>query len=338
MPPLPLPRLAGWLWDFWRHCNERDYRAGVAALASLNQRTMALYDALEADGVEFEMHRSGLLLVFRSGLAMQQALEDFKPLQQYGYQLPQPLVGDKLRELEPTLSNEVVAGFWVEKERDLRPEMLTTGLVKRLAEMGVEVRTGIEIIGGIRHGSGLKAILSSQGLVEGDQFLIAAGAWSGVLARKLGFYVPIQAGKGYSITIESPELQLRRPLYLGEAKVGCTPFTGALRVAGTMELSDMRAGMQMDRVGAICRAVGRYLKKCPIGKSQSPWMGMRPITPDGLPVIGQIPSHDNLYIASGHAMLGVTLAPATSMAISDLLCGGQTSLDLRAFDPARFSS
>lgn len=336
--PRSLPKLAGWLWSFWRHCNERDFRAGVKALAELNRATMALYDELERDGIECEMERAGVLFLFLSESAMRHALEDLSGLDQLGYQPPQPLLGDEIRELEPALSGEVAAGFWVEEERHLRPETLTAGLVKWLAEQGVELCADAEILGGIRQGKRLTAITTPHGPVTGDRFLIAAGAWSGLLASRLGFELPIQAGKGYSITFDNPVLKIQRPLYLDEAKVACSPFKGALRLSGTMELSGINSSMRQQRISGIRRAASRYLKDFAMSEGHSEWMGLRPLTPDGLPVIGRVPGFDNLYLATGHQMLGVTLAPATASAIADLIWAGRTNLDLGAFDPARFTN
>ncbi len=341
--PRALPQLAGWLWNFWHHCNERDYRAGVEALARLNQATMALYDALEKDGVEFEMERAGVLFLFLSEAAMRHALNDLTDPDQLGYRLPKPLSGDEIRRLEPAISDAVAAGFHVEEDRHLRPEAFTSGLVRWLTERGVEFQTGAEILGGIRQGKRLTAITTSQGAIEGEQFVLAAGAWSGLLARKLGFDLPVQAGKGYSITLQNPTFKIQRPLYLDEAKVGCTPFNGALRLAGTMELSGVNSDLHPQRLRAIRRAASRYFKADVGGaehggqSDQSVWMGLRPLTPDALPAIGRAPGFDNLYLATGHQMLGVTLAPATATVVADLICAGRTDLDLRAFDPARFA-
>lgn len=335
--PGAIPELAGWLWDFWRSCNARDYRAGLEALAGLNRQTLALYDALEGDGVECELHRAGILFAFLSHAKMEHALEDLKVMQSLGFSVPQPIGGDDLRGLEPHLSPHVVGGFLVENERHVRPETLTAGLARRLTDMGAEMQMGVEVTGLQRRRAAIAGVVTAGGIVEGDHVLIAAGAWSGALTGTVGFRMPLQAGKGYSITIADPALRLRRPLYLDEARVGCSPFRGALRIGGTMELSGINTTLDDRRIAGIGRAADKYLVGWRRGAGEHQWVGMRPLTPDGLPVLGRVPGFDNLYVATGHGMLGVTLAPATAVAIAQLLTAGETDLDLRLFDPGRFT-
>jgi D-amino-acid dehydrogenase len=166
--------------------------------------------------------------------------------------------------------------------------------------------------------------------------VLAAGAWSGPLAKRFGFRLPIEAGKGYSVTISNPAVRLARPVLLGEVKLGCTPFDGALRVAGTMELSGLNTRLDPRRVAAIRRAADRYLPGSLQGTAVHEWTGMRPVLPDGLPAIGRAPGFQNLYVASGHAMLGITLAPATAEVLADLMTTERSAVDLRAFDPGRY--
>jgi D-amino-acid dehydrogenase len=172
------------------------------------------------------------------------------------------------------------------------------------------------------------------GVVEGDEIVLAAGAHSGAMARELGARVRVDAGKGYSLHYEPAPLSVGRALYLYESRVAVTPFNDSLRLAGTMEFSGLNTSLRPRRVAAIGAAARRYLQGWPAGIEGRPWAGMRPMTPDGLPVIGRIA--DNVSIASGHAMLGVTLGPATGEAIADLLTTGKDAA-VRLFDPTRFS-
>ena len=334
--PAALPRLAGWLWQFWRHCNRRDFEAGVAALASLNRETMRLFDSLAADGVRFEMHRSGLLFAFLAESTMRPVLREFLPLERYGYAMPRPLAADELHQLEPALSKAVVCGFLVEQERHVRPESLRTGLLQRLIERGVDIRSGVDVVAGQGEGHKLKSIRTSEDIFEGDLFVIAAGASSGRVASAFGVLLPVQAGKGYSITIEAGDVVINRPLYLGETLIGVTPFDGGVRFAGTMELSGINLRLDRQRITALQRGVSRFLPSFSNWNGATEWVGMRPVTPDGLPAIGRLPHYDNMYIATGHGTLGVTLAPATGELIADLIESGRTSDEAMAFDPGRF--
>ncbi len=345
--PPALPALAGWLWRFWRRCNPRDFARGSEALAALNRRTLELYDGLARDGLAFEMHRSRPMLVALARAEIEQALADFAIMKRWGHPDLERLEAREARALEPALSPEVAGALLFEEERHVRPETLCAGILAELPRRGVEVRSRVDVAQAERRGSRVTAVLAqghralqdppaSVARFEADRFLIAAGAWSGVLARRLGFHLPVQAGKGYSITLRRPGCRVQRPLYFHNYKAGCTPFDGALRVGGTMELSGINLRLDPRRVAGIRRVAERYLPGIFAQEAGEEWVGMRPITPDGLPLIGRAPGLDNVFVATGHGMLGVTLGPATGVAIADLMAAERGAEDLRAFDPGRF--
>jgi D-amino-acid dehydrogenase len=330
--------LIRWLWMFWRRCNARDYRAGCDAVAAMNRRTMVLYDTLRMDGVEFEMHRTGVLFVFLDGASRDHHRADLALLLSHGYPPPRELTGAEVRDLEPGIAPGVIGGLLFDDERHVRPETLSAGLLARLSELGVEIRPRVEVTGVRRRGRHeVSAVVTDDGETEADRVLVAAGAWSGPLARRLGFRLPILAGKGYSITVTGPGLRLGRAVHLSEAKVACSPYRGALRVAGTVEITSPDPAVDRRRVAAVRRAATRYLPGWDRGQGAVEWMGMRPFLPDGLPAIGRAPGYDNLYVAAGHGMLGITLGPVTGAAIADLMCSGRSDVDLTPFDPARFA-
>jgi len=335
--PGALPELAGWLWTFWRHCNPTDFRAGCAAWTRLMDRVMDSFDGLSADGVQFEMHRSGLLFVFLREATMRHMLREVSASVRPGEEGPEALVGGELHQLEPALSREVAAGYLIRDERHVRPESLCAGLLARIKEMGVEVRSSVTVTEGVVEGDAVRAVRTTQGDVTADRFLIAAGARSGTVSASVaGVPMPIQAGKGYSITVTAPASPIVRPLYLEEARLGCSPFVGGYRFAGTMELSGVNDRLVPERVAAIRRAAQRYLTLPAGGTDGVEWVGMRPLTPDGVPAIGRLPGRRNAYIATGHGMLGVTGAITTAALIAELIERGRTDVDLSPFDPGRF--
>lgn len=330
------PAFSRWLWRFWRNCRSDLYLAGLDSLGRLNQRTMPLFDDLHANGVRFEMHEAGLLFVSLNAALLEHAQEEVAQLAAFGYTRPPLLSATQVRELEPGLAPEVAGGLLVEQERHVRPETLTAGLVAWLEERGVAIHAGVEVLDLQRHDGQVTGVVTRDGTLAADQVLLAAGAWTGELARRLGFPLPIEAGKGYSITYERPDHQLRYPLDLIEARVAVTPFDDALRLAGTMELSGLNLRLEPARVEAIRRAGRRFLGAWARGSRERVWVGMRPLTPDGLPVIGRLPGSENVYVNGGHQMLGVTLAPASGGAIAQLMLSGACDVDLAPFDPARF--
>lgn len=334
--PSAVPELSRWLFRFWRHCNRRDFEAGLRATAELNRHTLALFDALEADGVRSELHRRGILYVFCEQKYLEKNLQEFKPLAAVGYDMPAALDGPAMRAMEPELSDQVVGGFLVEDEYHVRPETLTAAYVRRLQELGVELQIGSYVAAPIGDKTRWRGVITSNGAVEGDEIVLAAGAWTGLIAERFGVQLPVQAGKGYSVTVPVPRETFTRPLYLGEAKIGASPFEGAVRFAGTMELSGINLEKDPRRIRGVRRGVNRYMRNPPGPTEGTEWVGMRPLTPDGLPMLGRAPGQRNLFIATGHAMLGVTLAPATGEAMAQLVTDPRAEAQYSAFAPGRF--
>ena len=185
-------------------------------------------------------------------------------------------------------------------------------------------------------GSGAAANGKPAGL-GADLFVLAAGAETAALVATLGRKLPVQAGKGYSITVRNAQVRLSQPLHVTPARIGFTPFRGAVRVIGTMEFSGINRRLDPRRIAILERAARRYLPGALEGAERDDWVGMRPVTPDGLPAIGRLPGFSNVYVATGHQMLGVTLAPSTGHALAQLLLDGRSDIDLAPFDPARFT-
>ncbi len=333
--PVAAPSLARWLWRFWRYCNPRDFVAGLNAVATLNQSTHAAFAQLERDGVAFELHRDGLLFVFKDEGYMENVRREFDYYQNYGYSVPDRMSGADIRRLEPGVSAAVTTGFLVKEEAHVRPETLAAGYLAKLRELGVEVKSGVRMTRAARTGSRVTGIETDSGSLSGDEVLVAAGAWSGQVTELFGVPLPVQAGKGYSITVNGGGPRLTRPVYLGEARIGCSPFDGSVRFAGTMELSGINTELDRRRVRGIRKGIGDYLAE-PLGEAEgTEWVGMRPLTPDGLPMLGKVPGFDNLFLATGHAMLGVTLAPVTGEVMADLMTGEGSPI-AKPFDPGRF--
>lgn len=335
-PRMDLER-ARWLWAFSRRCNAADYERGLRALAEANRRTIELFDGLRTDGVAFELHRSRPLFLFLTREALEGVAQDLERLTAHGYAPSLPLDPREVRDLVPDAVPGVVGGVLAPEERHVRPETLVAALAVRLRAMDVEIREGIGVTGMRRERQAVQALHTTQGEIVGDRFLLAAGAWSGRVARSLGVRLPLQAGKGYTITITDAGLRIPGPVYLDEARVALSPFDGALRVGGTMELSGLDARIDRRRLDAVRSAFRRYLGRWPAGREERVWAGLRPLTPDGLPLLGRIPAYDNLYVATGHGMYGVTLAPATGEAIASLMLEASAPFDLAPFRPERFS-
>ncbi|MFJ8464053.1 NAD(P)/FAD-dependent oxidoreductase [Streptomyces swartbergensis] len=335
--PSPRPEHVRFMVRMLRHCNPRDFHHGVEALVTLNERTVSLFDAYEKDGVRFEYHRTGQLMAFHTREAMRRYQAEAMSLERIGHTAV-PLSGDELRDLEPALGRHVRAGLRCPQERHVDPASLVKSLEDRCRELGVRFLHDRPVTGIRSRGHVVTSVLAGNEEVSGDLFVLAAGAHTGPLSRLAGFPLPIQPGKGYGFDDTSDSVALRHPVYLGEAKVAVTPLEGRLRFAGTMEFGSSDLSIDVHRLRGIVRAAHEFLPGFPSTYRPRGWAGLRPMTPDGLPVIGPLPGKDNMLVASGHCMLGVTLAPMTAELISALIAGDHRASGVaRPFTPRRFA-
>ncbi len=334
--PAEIIHIWPWLLSFWRHSRAVHYAAGLKANLWLNRNTLALYDQWVADGVAFEMHCQGLLYVFRDRAEWHHKLETAGQVVEYGVPAPRKVDKEELEDLEPDLGPDVVGGILLPAERHVRPDSLTAGLVERLRKSGVTFRTGVSVSTLEADRSGIRSLRAGGERLQADVYVLGAGVHTTGLAKQAGLSLPIIAGKGYSLSIEGPNLTVRHPLYLGDTKVAVSPYGGILRIGGTMEFSGLNTRMDMRRVNSIRRASELYFRTPPTGSHVAVWTGMRPMTPDGLPVIGKAPRYDNLFVATGHGSDGVFMAPATGSLLCDLILG-RAPREALAFDPNRFA-
>jgi D-amino-acid dehydrogenase len=323
--------LAAWLWRFWRSCRRDRYLAGMRALLALNARTMELYDELAADGIEFEMHRDGLLFLFLDERAVEEEAAVLEDLRRYGYPGEvRRLTVAEAKALEPAVADTVAGAFLAPAERHVRPETLTEGLASALRAEGVEVREQAEVTG-VRGGRAGWRLRTAGDDLAVDRVVVAGGAWTGRVLAPLGVRVRQEAAKGYSVTAAGEGTRPRHALYLAEAKVGCSPFADGVRLAGTLELAGVDLTLDRRRLAAVADSASSYLADWRPARPELEWAGLRPLPPDGLPLLGSVPGHDGLFVATGHGMLGVTLAPATGAALAPLVLEDRLAPELVPF-------
>ena len=332
------PSLDPAFWSFmmrmWRKSNAADQRAGFEAHLRLAQDTAHLLDEYRADGMDFEMHCAGLLMAFTDKANLAHHEHSLDLVRAHGLD-PQVLIGDDVRSHEPRLSDQVYGGIYFPQERHLDPRALVTALHRRLVELGVEI---IED-GAVDHvettTDAVTAVRTPSARYAAEAVVLATGAWTGPASRLFGRSLPVRPGKGYSIDL--PALELRSATNLSDAKVAVTPFSDRLRLSGTMEFAGLDERVNQVRVDAILRAPSTYFRDwLPPAAELTPRAGIRPMTPDGLPVIGRLPGLRNAYVSSGHGMLGVTLAAGSARALTGLVLRGTADPVLAPFDPARF--
>lgn len=333
------PAFVRWLWSFRRNCTSARFDSGIRALLALNRRTLQLFDAYRDAGVAFEMHTAGLVVAARTPGGLDLYRRTFQRLRELGYEggSIDELDAAALAALEPALDPaRVGAGLHARVDRFVRPEQLTAGLAERLRADGVEIYEGCELRTLARSDGGW-ALETTSGPVAAQRLVVAAGLPTAPLLRRLGVRVPLMGARGYSVTVAGRGTPPRHALYLAEAKLGLSPFDDGVRVAGVFELgasNDDVSPAVGERLLAAARPYLAGWQPDPDGPVEA-WAGLRPATPDGLPLIGALPGLDDIYLATGHGMLGVTLAPATADLLAPLVLEGRAAPELTPFDPAR---
>lgn len=328
--------LMRWLLAFARRCNRADMLEAGRGIQALLTSSRTLYDGLVRDGLECEWEARGLLFVFHSRAGMDHyAATDQLLRTEFGVPA-KPFPAEAVRELEPALKLGLGGGWLYETDAHLRPDRLMRSWRARLEARGVTVRDGCEVRGFVRDGRRARAVATADGELAADAFVLAAGAWSPLLNKHLGCRLPIQPGKGYSVTTARPATCPTLPMIFEEHRVAVTPMRSGYRLGSMMEFVGYDESIAPKRIDYLRQAAGVYLHE-PAGEPvEETWYGWRPMTPDGLPVIGPSPALDNVLIAAGHNMLGLSMAPATGRLVADLLDGREPHIDPRPYSPARF--
>jgi D-amino-acid dehydrogenase len=227
-----LPELTPWLLRFWTYCNARDHKHGVESLALLGRDVFDLVEEMQRDGVEFELHRQGMLVAAREPETAKEELSKLQPMRDYGYELPDDILSDaELHEYEPALADGVTAGFPVSEHWHVRPDSYTAGIADALRRMDAEIVEGAEVVDFGLNGSRVTSVRTAVGDYSADAFMLAAGAWTTPLAKMIGVRVPMQAGKGYSFFVK-PSVIPRHSILLADVHVGCTPLGDDMRIGG----------------------------------------------------------------------------------------------------------
>jgi len=332
------PTFIRWLLGFRRSATRERWEFGVRALIALNSRTLELFDSYAAAGVDFEMHRSGLLLVATTPAGLASYAAVFGDLRALGFQGESVELGpEEAKELEPALAGERLAGgVHALVDRYVRPESLLDGLAGVLTSRGVEVREDIEVEGLAAANGGIR-VQTTAGPIGADRAVVAAGASSSPLLSRLGVSLPLVGARGYSFTFSGGAMRPSHALYLAEAKVGISSYADSVRIAGVFELGRSSDVIHRGRLEAMLATVEPYFSDWRPSSETAllEWAGLRPMTADGLPLIGRSPALQNVFVATGHGMLGVTLAPATAALLTPLVLKGQAAPELAAFDPVR---
>ncbi len=329
--------LLSWMWNFRKSCTQAHFEKCMRILAEFGWETGKCWDAIIADEcIECEYHTTGWLDVFRTTDGMKHGMLEADLLRSHGFKV-EVIGGDELRRREPALRDEVVGCAHYTDSRFASPGKFVTHLADRVEDMGVEVRTGTEVVKINLSGGKCSSVTTADGeTIAADTLVLAAGVWSDPMARDLGVRIPMQAGKGYHVNLTAPEPCISTACVLNETYVAVTPMNGGLRLAGTVELSGTNLRLRQKRIEMLSVGARNYLRGIDQTRVMSTWCGLRPCTADGLPVIDWAPTIENLFIATGHAKYGFAYGPITGRLVSECILDGKPSLDLTPMKADRF--
>ncbi len=331
------PALWSWLLRFARRCNATDmHAAGMSIQALLNSSRTLYPEILANEQMECEWETKGLVFVFRTPAAMDHYAETDKLLRDTFDMPARRLDSAALAELEPALKPGLAGAWHYEGDAHLRPDRLMSAWKMALERQGVVIRPGCRFEGFKQSSGKVQAVLTTVGEIAGDLFVMAAGAWTPLLNQSLGCKIPIQPGKGYSITMPRPRLCPKYPLILEEHRVAITPMQTGYRIGSTMEFAGYDDTLNRRRLDLLRSAAEIYLREPTCEPTQEEWFGWRPMTPDSVPIIDWSPALPNVLVAAGHNMLGVSMAPATGKLAAEMASGRTPHIDPAPYSIRRF--
>ena len=335
IPPSYMPRLAPWLFRFWRAGRASVYEPALAAQAGLMKLAEAEWMALmDASGTRAMLREDGSLELYESEPEFAASLPGWAARKRFGIAF-RHVDGADLAALQPGLSARFVKGTFVPGWKTVAdPKLLGKALWAHAERLGVCFRQGS--VTGVEAGpSGTRVTLRDGATIAASKLVIAAGAWSHRLARQLGDRIPLETERGYNTTLPPDAFDVRRQLIFSGHGFVVTPLETGLRIGGAVELAGLDAPPNYARSKAMLEKAKFFLPGLRAEGGRE-WMGYRPSLPDSLPVIGHASRSGNVFYAFGHGHLGLTQAAATARLIADLVSGKPSAIDLSPFSPKRF--
>ena len=336
--PRPEFALLTWLWRFRAAANARQRDRTMPVLRDLITKSLEMYRSLSAmDDMEFGFEERGVLHLFNTEEGLDEGRHEAEVLGAIDIEtkvLSKREVVDRLGGLNAT----VVGAIYYPQDAHLTPARFVRALAAKFQAMGGTVLAPAEVRGFEKDGRSIIGVNTSAGTLEADEVVLASGSWTPLLARELGIKAPIQAAKGYSVTFRRPEGIPEVPFICGESRVAVTPMGDTIRFAGTLELAGLDLSINQRRVDAVSRAPAAYVSEVDTRDMErlEVWAGLRPLTPDGLSLLGRSPRYDNLTLAAGHAMIGMSSGPASARLVTQVITGEEPFMDMSPMDPARF--
>jgi D-amino-acid dehydrogenase len=329
--------LWNWLWQFGRRCTHTQMLAAGHHLQAILDSSMREYRTLMAeDPIDCDWTERGLLYVLRTDRALHEFAKTDQLLRDEFGVAATRLSGHDLTDFEPALKPGLAGAFHYPADVSVRPDRLNSNWAARLRQRGVRFIENCELTAVSKSNGHVTGLQTSHGPMTSRHALFAAGALSSRLASQLNCRIPIEPGKGYSVTMRRPALCPQHPMLFPEHRVGVSPFEDGYRLGSMMEFVGFDATIPARRIQQLRDSAVPYLREPYTDDVEEQWYGWRPMTWDSLPIIGQVPGLQNAWLATGHNMLGLTLAPATGRLIAELIENRPTHLEAAPFSPLRF--
>ncbi len=332
--------LVNWGMKFIRSATKANVDASAIPLRDINLLSRKLYEDLcDVPGFDFYYSRKGMLDFFRTDENAHHAEEMVAASKKLGLDA-EVLTKQEVEQMEPGLNMDIKGAVYFECDAHMYPNKLMKDMIAFLKKNDVQFRANEEVKDFIIEGNNIKGVQTNSSEYFGEYVVLATGAWSGAVASKLNLNIPVVGGRGYSFTYENLPFKISRPIILSEGRVALTPMAeNKIRFGGTMEITSLDTPPRMNRVKGILESVKKYFPDAdiPFPARDKIWFGFRPCSADGLPYIGKVNNYKNLVIATGHAMLGLSLGAATGKLVSEIINEEPISMDIKAFNPGRFN-
>lgn len=332
--------LLDWGWKFKQASTRKHVEQSAPVLKDLLLRSRELLTELaDKEFMDFDLQKRGLFMFCRTEEGLQEEAEVVHKANELGMPA-EVLTPEDVAEMEPALDLDIIGATYFPKDAHLHPGSLMDELKRVLSERGVTFEYQTEVTGLAGEGASVSGVRTEDGRkIRGSEVVICTGAWTPSLGREVGVKLPMQAGKGYSITLEDPKILPQNCGIFSEEKVTMTPMKGMLRFAGTMEIIGTDKSINPKKISGLKKSVCRYAPEFTMADLDVDdiWVGLRPISPDGLPYVGALHKYDNVYTSTGQAMMGMSLSPASGEIIADLITEGKAQFEHPMIDPNRYN-
>ncbi len=330
------PTLVRWMYHFLMAMNQKTMERSITALTEISKYSLNFYREFAARSPsQIGFENRGLLLVSATDDGMKYAQTEHDVMQARGI-AGRTLSKEELLHLEPALKPIVKGGFLFPDEAQVEPYPTTQAVMDEFVKLGGISQAQTEVYDFEIRNKKIEVIKTTQGNFSADLVVLAAGSWSTAIAKQLGARIPILGGKGYSMNIKTGAHKPQKPIMIVEKKIAITPRANSIRVAGTLELVNQDFSISPTRLNGIYKGAQEYLHLDGSSEPTEIWRGLRPCTPDGVPVIGSSDRLSNLFYCMGHQLLGLQSAPGSAKLASELIFGQTPMTDPAPFRASRF--